>query len=121
MPAGSPRAARLLVRGEIERTGWRGDGDVAALLTSEIVCNALQHGGGRCDLTVSIDHGCLRVAAIDESSKQPVLRVPEPGEASGRGLFLLDRLATAWGVDPVGNGKAVWFDLIDDVPPHHSA
>jgi hypothetical protein len=30
---------------------------------------------------------------------------------SGWGLFLVDALATSWGVEPEGRGKKVWFEL----------
>ena len=38
---------------------------------------------------------------------------PEPGalRASGRGLFLVDTLASRWGVRPSEEGKQVWFEL----------
>lgn len=43
-----------------------------------------------------------------------------PGETStsGRGLLLLDAVALRWGIEPQGEGKAVWCDL---GPPDPSA
>jgi hypothetical protein len=40
-------------------------------------------------------------------------RSPERFETaqSGWGLFLLDRLASDWGVESEMDGKAVWFEL----------
>jgi len=109
---GSPRAARELVREEIQRSGWTGDADVAVLLTSELVCNALEHGGGRCDVLVALDGGgCLRVDVADDSPDLPVARVPEQHATSGRGLFLMEQLASSWGAQREGGGKHVWFDL----------
>jgi len=104
----------MLVKEEMERTGWRGDCDAAVLLTSEIVCNALAHGGGWCDLSVTVDRGRLHVEATDASPALPVLRLPGPREPSGRGLLLVDRPATSWGVTPLGSGKTVWFELLDE-------
>jgi anti-sigma regulatory factor (Ser/Thr protein kinase) len=118
----TPRAARALVGGEIDRHGWRGDKTVAVLLTSEIVCNALQHGHGGCSLRVSVTGGALRVEAADDGEEMPELRHPAPDELSGRGLMLVDELSSAWGVErtpPVG--KRVWFDLGDDSGPVEEA
>jgi anti-sigma regulatory factor (Ser/Thr protein kinase) len=38
-----------------------------------------------------------------------------PGEmaSSGRGLVLTETLADAWGVEPRGDGKAIWFELYE--------
>ena len=38
-----------------------------------------------------------------------------PGElaSSGRGLMLMEMLADAWGVDPRGEGKSIWFELYE--------
>jgi hypothetical protein len=33
------------------------------------------------------------------------------GVGSGRGLFLVDAVANAWGVEPDEAGKKVWFEL----------
>ncbi|WP_327324908.1 ATP-binding protein [Streptomyces sp. NBC_01210] len=42
-----------------------------------------------------------------------------PGEmaSSGRGLLLMEMLADAWGVDPRGEGKSIWFELYESAVP----
>ena len=41
----------------------------------------------------------------------PDPRPPGTGAGSGRGLYLVDAVATAWGVEPDEAGKKVWFEL----------
>lgn len=83
-----------------------------ALLTTEAVTNAVQHGppGGEVTVSVSVVDGGLRVAVGDQSPALPALRRVGPSAAGGRGVMLIDRLATAWGVEPYdGTAKVVWF------------
>ena len=42
---------------------------------------------------------------------RPQMRTPLQEDTSGRGLWLVDKLATGWGVEPVPEGKRVWFEL----------
>lgn len=53
----------------------------------------------------------LRVEVTDGSSRRPVRREIDGEVTSGRGLVLLDALASDWGVEPRGDSKCVWFDL----------
>jgi anti-sigma regulatory factor (Ser/Thr protein kinase) len=84
---------------------------VIELLTSELVANAVVHGGGP---TVTIaagrDGDHFRVAVTDSSDELPVVRTSAPDVPGGHGMRLVDRLAESWGVDrgPDG-GKTVWF------------
>jgi anti-sigma regulatory factor (Ser/Thr protein kinase) len=86
--------------------------DVAALLVSELVTNAIRHG--RPPLTVRAEHndGSLTVGVEDASSTVPVPVEDTSWDASGgRGLHLVEALADGWGVTPNGHGKRVWFRL----------
>jgi anti-sigma regulatory factor (Ser/Thr protein kinase) len=92
-------------------------GDVARLLVSELVTNAVQHThsrrpGGTVTVMVIELAGSLRVEVIDEGSacKVPVVRDDMLG-TDGRGLFLVESLADEWGYlrDPCGT--TVWFRL----------
>lgn len=55
----------------------------------------------------------IRVEVVDGGSlfKPPVLDGPHDVWSSGWGLFLVDRLARAWGNEAEGTGKRVWFEL----------
>lgn len=87
-----------------------------ALLTTEAVTNAVEHGpaGGEVSVAVSVVDGGWRVAVSDESSADPVLQEVGPEAMGGRGVMLIDRLASEWGVDHLnGTGKTVWFGLAE--------
>ena len=120
-------AARSVVRDAIR--AWRVpvDADVAVLLTSELVTNAVTHGmstaGTFVLITIACDAACLRVDVHDGSDDLPVL---DPGlieealaEAeTGRGLLLVTTLSAEWGFYRTPAGKAVYFtlELLPDVP-----
>ncbi len=88
--------------------------DDAALLVSELVTNAVRHGGPPVVLAVDCDSCGLEVRVRDGSSTLPVPRPAAPDAEDGRGFLLLDILSERWGieaeVDGVG-GKEVWFHL----------
>ena len=86
-------------------------GDVA-LLTSELVTNAITHqAGGSIMVAVSCCLGELRVDVYDTARAWPAL-VSAPAEAeAGRGLLLVAALSTSWGVSRTPTGKAVYFTL----------
>ena len=89
--------------------------DDAGLLVSELMSNAVRHGGANVTLAVRFGDGWLTVEVHDDGPGRPVLPVGslDPAVASGRGLRFLDRLAEEWGVtdDRAGSGKTVWFRL----------
>lgn len=89
--------------------------DVAVLLVSEVVTNALLHGRGRPRVTVTpLPGGGLYVGVGDDNSRVPVVREDDPDALDGRGLRLLDMLSSRWGVRPDPPGKIVWFELDPD-------
>lgn len=108
---GSARRARQVVE-ETLRSWDRADvADVVTLLTSELVTNALLHGGGPIELAIDCDDDLIRVAVTDTGRAQPEPRHPADDEPGGRGLALVESLAASWGVQPTQPGKAVWFEV----------
>ena len=107
----TPREARALV----EQVRMRGGHDefvgTAVLLTSEVVTNAVEHAGGPLTVRAQCDDHVLRVEVIDAGSGVPQRAVVHEGAVSGRGMHLLDALATRWSTRPVAGGKVVWFEL----------
>jgi anti-sigma regulatory factor (Ser/Thr protein kinase) len=109
-------AAAAQARMEIDMTvcAWQVpvDTEVAVLLTSELVANAVTHGAGEyVILAVSCDRNEFRVDVHDASGDLPVLEdVPADAE-TGRGLLLVTSLSTEWGFYRTPAGKAVYFVL----------
>src|SRR5262245_57608252 len=102
--------------------------DEALLLTTELSTNGVLHAGTDIDLEVIVEDGGLTVTVTDFSAGTPAVSAEQlhGGEVQerGRGLFLVDHFASAWGVTHHPTGKGVWFRLVgkpDDtassVPP----
>jgi len=104
--------ARAHVRAAICAGDVPVDRDVAVLLTSELVTNAIRHeASGTVALAVSLTPGQLRVDVHDTSCSLPVV-VEAPGDAeAGRGLMLVANLSAEWGFYRTPAGKAVYFTL----------
>jgi len=84
----------------------------AQLLVSELVTNAVMHTAGGVELRVLQDDDRVTVSVVDGSGERPAeLEAADLESTSGRGLMLVDALAAAWGVEPHGVGKRVWFEL----------
>ena len=91
----------------------------AKLLVSELVTNAVQHGRPAISLSVNLDPPLIGVAVHDEGADVPsrsAPAVPASSSTEGRGLVIVDRLSTSWGVVPDVSppGKTVWFRLDDE-------
>jgi anti-sigma regulatory factor (Ser/Thr protein kinase) len=85
---------------------------LASLLTSELVTNAVRYGGSRAVLEAHLPGGSLRVSVADENPALPVVgTAPDLTAESGRGVLLVSNLASRWGVEQLDAGKAVWFEL----------
>lgn len=91
----------------------------ARLMVSELVTNSIQHGhlphGARVSLRVRPVSSGIRVEVEDSGrgfDADP--RSYHPGRHGGWGLFLVDRLARAWGVSDDGAVTGVWFEVPSD-------
>src|SRR5581483_1936210 len=81
----------------------------AALVLSELVSNAVRHGGGCVELRVQAHEGRVRLSVADGSSVVPRRR--EPDDAGGRGSAVIEALSTGWGGQDHEGGKRVWVEL----------
>jgi len=112
-------AAAAVARSVVEDAlrAWRVpvDSDVAILLTSELVTNAVTHGAPTAGtfvlLTIACDSACLRVDVHDGSGDLPVLDIAPADAETGRGLLLVTSLSAEWGSYRTSVGKAVYFTL----------
>lgn len=63
-------------------------------------------------MAVEISDSAARVAVRDLSPKVPVRQVGRLDDVSGRGVVIIEELASAWGVEREGDGsKRVWFEV----------
>jgi anti-sigma regulatory factor (Ser/Thr protein kinase) len=104
--------ARSQVREVIRAWKIPVDPDIAILLTSDLVTNAITHGDGETiTLAIRCSRDQLRVDVYDSPRSRPVAAdVPADTEA-GRGLVLVATLSTDWGSFRTPAGKAVYFTL----------
>ena len=110
-PAAAAKA-RSYVQAAICAWGVPVDPYVAALLTSELVTNAIRHeAGDAVKLFISCSCGHLRVYVHDSSRTWPTPLNAGADAEAGRGLTLVASLSTDWGVYRTPGGKAVYFTL----------
>lgn len=91
--------------------------DTVVLLVSELVSNAVQHGGPygagqTVDLEVDVGQNRVRVEVTDVGASDPRPGNGEVDHPSGRGLVLVEALASRWGYHRASVGKTVWFELL---------
>ena len=103
------RALRQLFETARTEDGAR---ETAVLLATELVTNAVEHGHGAAYLDAFVDDRSIRLEVTDASTvtPQPNTAVSELDER-GRGLLLIDALASRWGIEPRPDGKTVWCEL----------
>ena len=92
---------------------------MACLVVTEVVTNALVHGGGIVQVDIALEQDGVRVGVVDRSAAMPVRRTPDPVTPSGRGVMLIELLSVRWGTEllPEGPGaKRVWFELLRTPP-----
>jgi anti-sigma regulatory factor (Ser/Thr protein kinase) len=126
MPTGLPQTIRLDPAGEsvatarsfadgcLARWGLSEQTDDVQLIVDELVTNAIQHGRG--PVTLAIGRRPDRIVVqVQDPSRTP----PEhgPGDLladSGRGLLLVEELASEWGTTQMPDGKRVWAEVSVD-------
>ena len=96
--------------------------DTAALLTSELVTNAVIHANTRPSVSAAVAEGVLEIGVRDNglhpaplpsssSSTEPPIDEETLRAETGRGLLLVDRLVDEWGTTRLQPGNVVWFRL----------
>ncbi|MFG3147010.1 SpoIIE family protein phosphatase [Streptomyces sp. NPDC048243] len=92
--------------------------DSAVLLVSEMITNVLVHTDADALLAAAVTgepgKRRMRIEVTDGSDDLPHRRDPGELASSGRGLVLVELLADAWGVDPRGEGKSIWFEFSEE-------
>ncbi|MEU9707912.1 ATP-binding protein [Streptomyces sp. NPDC047967] len=126
----TPRGARLARRTVVRQLGYWGFGPMTdascsvALVVAELAANAVCHGRlrGR-NFHVRVDYegpaSRFRIevsdAVLGRTPEDP--KLPPDDQESGRGLFLVECLASRWGWEPRNPiGKIVWAEVAADPP-----
>lgn len=86
-------------------------GDVELAL-SEIITNAARHSEDTLDLRLTCTEDRVAFAVSDSSHRMPgVVTEADSDATSGRGLFLVEAVASRWGIESDGLGKTVWCEF----------
>lgn len=85
--------------------------DVARLLVTELVANAVLHAGTGVAVVIRRVGDRLRIEVHDGSARLPVPKHYSSLSGTGRGLLLVERMSHVWGAARAGTGKVVWFEL----------
>lgn len=104
-------------------------GETAKLLVSELVTNAVRETGRVVGsplpmpaelvavvvVRLKLLHGALRIDVWDNDSTPPKTEAPTADDERGRGLLLVEALASRWGTYPIASphtaGKVVWAEV----------
>src|SRR3954452_10138295 len=108
-PAARTFLARLL-------EGWGVPEEViddAAMLTGELMANAVQHGSGVVILRIEANNGRLHVGVHDDEHAVPEADRTGTSALGGSGLWIVESVARDWGTDMNADdtGRPVWFEL----------
>ncbi len=101
-------AARKFVRDVLYPFGL--DDVVPRIVTSELASNAVRHAQTPFRVAVDVNPGTIRIEVEDGAGAQKIAtEIASPN--TGRGLRIVEDVATSWGVEHRGEKKAVWIEL----------
>ncbi|MFJ4715932.1 SpoIIE family protein phosphatase [Streptomyces sp. NPDC088785] len=106
--------ARAALREHLTTWGLGALADDVETAAGELLVNALLHTEGGAVLTLEVLTGpprAVRLWVKDRSTARPHRRTPGETATSGRGMVMVEAMAARWGVEPRGEGKAVWCDF----------
>lgn len=107
----SAGGARRFVAATLRGWGCSDLVDSVSLLVSELVTNAVVHAHSEVELVVHLQRDRVRVEVIDAADEVVHRRDASSEAQSGRGMALIEALATSWGIDTLLAGKSIWFEV----------
>lgn len=107
----APALARRFVMTTLDTWGVGETFADVALVTSELVTNAVRHAGSDVDVSLDLTRERLRLEVSDLSHQPPVLRDLEAALDGGWGLHIVALLASRWGLESRAHGKTVWCEV----------
>lgn len=94
----------------VRRLGLGAVADSVSLLVSELVTNAVEHGGDHIDFALFVTQGSVvRLEVRDTAPGRPHVHHAGVEDESGRGMFLVNAISEAWGVRE--NGSLIWCTI----------
>lgn len=114
-----PRA-RHTVGTALDAWGYADAAPGVVLAVGELVTNAIVHGQGTVELTLTVNSDQARIEVADDGNGQPAIRPADPtGAVPGAwGLRIVDQLAAAWGSHNHGGRTTVWMTYQLTNPPN---
>ncbi len=107
----APAAVRRFVASALGVQSYGLRMDDVLLTASELATNAVLHGHSDVTVTVLSTDVYVRVSVADSSPTLPVPTRPVSDASSGRGLYIVDIVSTAWGYELTPTGKLVWAEF----------
>ncbi|MGA5301955.1 ATP-binding protein [Nucisporomicrobium flavum] len=116
---GAARRSRELITEACARWELRDLAGPACIVVTEMVNNVVAHANTDMVVLLGLHGGTMTVAVRDRSPDVPRYSgEPVPVTSyGGRGLLLIDSVASRWGCLPVSDGKVVWAALAGDEEP----
>lgn len=115
----SAGAARRFVESVLDGPDQRALQYPATLLVSELVANAVLHTGTPVEVVVRTGDldDTVRIEVHDGNPQLPLRKHYSAMSGTGRGLLLVERMASDWGAERTSGGKVVWFELDGSAAP----
>jgi anti-sigma regulatory factor (Ser/Thr protein kinase) len=110
----SARAARLFIKERLNAWGREDLTEAAELLINELVTNSILHAGTDIVVEASHEPEVVRIEVSDFEGSAVTRRRGALDDERGRGLELVDALASSWGVVRSPGRKTVWFEIGPD-------
>lgn len=82
-----------------------------ALVTSELATNAVLHARSPFVVRVVLSRWSVRVMVRDHEPAEPAPRASAASDPDGRGMAIVETVASRWGVDADQCGKWVWAEI----------
>jgi anti-sigma regulatory factor (Ser/Thr protein kinase) len=108
----APSFVRQWIRDMLHASGVTSEvlGDTL-LVVNELVMNAVVHAATPIVVSLEYSRNTCRCSVRDRSSTGPMPRIVERADGSGRGLRLVNAIASAWGVERSATGTTVWAEI----------